>query len=178
MMVHKGFHLSAAVCQALAVWAAPAAAQTAGGAVNLSGGKVKIGVLTDIAGPTARANGKGSVIAAEMAAEDFGTGLNVEVISADHSGKPDIGSQIAARWFDVEGVDVIADMQGSPIGFAVQNLAAQKSKTMLLSGSTSSDFNGKACSRRTVQGTVDTHNLAKGAAKAVMPGSRPRWHFR
>ena len=69
--------------------AATAAAQTAGGAANLSGGKVVVGVLTDIAGPTAMANGKGSVIAAEMAAEDFGAGLNVEVISADHSGKPD-----------------------------------------------------------------------------------------
>ena len=57
----------------------------AGGTANLSGGKVKVGVLTDIAGPTAKANGKGSVIAAEMAAEDFGAGLNVEVISADHS---------------------------------------------------------------------------------------------
>ena len=62
---------------------------------------MKVGVLTDIAGPTAMANGKGSVIAAEMAAEDFGADLNVEVISADHSGKPDVGSQIAARWFDV-----------------------------------------------------------------------------
>jgi branched-chain amino acid transport system substrate-binding protein len=159
-MVHSSFHLSAAICMALAISAAPGAAQTAGGAVNLSGGKVKVGVLTDIAGPTAMANGKGSVIAAEMAAEDFGAGLNVEVISADHSGKPDIGSQIAARWFDVEGVDAIADMQGSPIGFAVQNMAVQKSKIMLLSGSTSSDFNGKACSPLTVQWTVDTYNLA------------------
>ncbi|HEV7443357.1 MAG TPA: ABC transporter substrate-binding protein, partial [Steroidobacteraceae bacterium] len=153
---------------AVAISAAPAAAQTAGGTANFSGGKVKVGVLTDIAGPTAMANGKGSVIAAEMAAEDFGAGLNVEVISADHSGKPDVGSQIAARWFDVEGVDAIADMQGSPIGFAVQNLAVQKSKIMLLSGSTSSDFNGKACSPLTVQWTVDTYNLAKGAAKAII----------
>src|ERR1700704_524036 len=145
-MVHSRFHFSAAICMALAISAAPVAAQTAGGTTNLSGGKVKVGVLTDIAGPTALANGKGSVIAAEMAAEDFGAGLNVEVISADHSGKPDIGSQIAARWFDVEGVDAIADMQGSPIGFAVQNMAVQKGKIMLLSGSTSSDFNGKGCS--------------------------------
>ena len=106
--------------------AAPARRRPPAATANLSDGKVKVGVLTDIAGPTAMANGKGSVIAAEMAAEDFGAGLNVEVISADHSGKPDIGSQIAARWFDVEGVDAIADMQGSPIGFAVQNLAAQK----------------------------------------------------
>ena len=176
-MVHSSFHLSAAICMALAISAAPAAAQTAGGTANLSGGKVKVGVLTDIAGPTAMANGKGSVIAAEMAAEDFGAGLNVEVISADHSGKPDIGSQIAARWFDVEGVDVIADMQGSPIGFAVQNMAAQRSKIMLLSGSTSSDFNGKACSPLTVQWTVDTYNLAKTAAKSVTEAGGTKWYF-
>jgi branched-chain amino acid transport system substrate-binding protein len=128
MMVHSSFHLSAAICLALAVSAASAAAQTAGGTPNLSGGKVKIGVLTDIAGPTAMANGKGSVIAAEMAAEDFGAGLNVEVISADHQGKPDIGAQIAARWFDVEGVDTIADMQGSPIGFAVLTSTARPAR--------------------------------------------------
>ena len=176
-MVHSSFQLSAAICMALAISAAPAAAQTAGGTANLSGGKVKIGVLTDIAGPTAMANGKGSVIAAEMAAEDFGAGLNVEVISADHGGKPDVGSQIAARWFDVEGVDAIADMQGSPIGFAVQNLAVQKSKIMLLSGSTSSDFNGKACSPLTVQWTVDTYNLAKGAAKAIIEAGGTKWYF-
>jgi branched-chain amino acid transport system substrate-binding protein len=173
----SSFHLSTAVCLALAVSAAPAAAQTAGETVNLSGGKVKIGVLTDIAGPTAQANGKGSVVAAEMAAEDFGAGLNVEVISADHQGKPDVGSQIAARWFDVDDVDAIADMQGSPIGFAVQNMAAQKSKIMLLSGSTSSDFSGKACSPLTVQWTVDTYNLAKGAAKAVTAAGGTKWYF-
>ena len=176
-MVDSGFHLPAAICLALAISATPAAAQTGGGTANLSGGKVKVGVLTDIAGPTAMANGKGSVIAAEMAAEDFGGGLNVEVISADHQGKPDIGAQIAARWFDVEGVDAIADMQGSPIGFAVQNLAAQKSKIMLLSGSTSSDFNGKACSPLTVQWTVDTYNLAKSAAKAVTEAGGTKWYF-
>src|ERR1700690_3741788 len=99
-MMQSGLRLSAAMGLALAIATGPAAAQSAGGtAVNLSGGKVKIGVLTDIAGPTAMANGKGSVIAAEMAAEDFGAGLNVEVISADHQGKADIGAQIAARWF-------------------------------------------------------------------------------
>ena len=176
-MVLSSFQMSAAVCLALAISAPPAGAQTAGGTAKFSDGKVKIGVLTDIAGPTAMANGKGSVIAAQMAAEDFGSGLNVEVISADHSGKPDVGSQIAARWFDVEGVDAIADMQGSPIGFAVQNIAAQKSRIMLLSGSTSSDFSGKACSPLTVQWTVDTYNLAKTAAKAVTEAGGSKWYF-
>jgi branched-chain amino acid transport system substrate-binding protein len=172
-MVCSRVHMPAAIWLCLAVSVAPVAAQTA----NLSGGKVKVGVLTDIAGPTAMANGKGSVIAAEMAAEDFGAGLNVEVISADHGGKADSGSQIAARWFDVEGVDAVADMQGSPIGFAVQNLAVQKRRIMLLSGSTSSDFNGKACSPLTVQWTVDTYNLAKGAAKAVIDAGGTKWYF-
>src|ERR1700724_2033355 len=174
-MANSNIHWAVAVCLALACSAESALAQTT--ATKFSDGKVKIGVLTDIAGPTSKANGKGSVIAAEMAAEDFGAGLNVEVISADHSGNPDTGSQIAARSFDVEGVDVIADMQGSPIGFAVPNLATQKSKIMLLSGSTSSDFNGKACSPLTVQWTVDTYNLAKGAAKAVIEPSGTRWYF-
>lgn len=174
-MAQSNIQRSAVLCLMLAFSTEPALAQTA--APNLSGGKVKIGVLTDIAGPTAKANGRGSVVAAEMAAEDFGAGLDVEVISADHSGKPDIGSQIAGRWFDVEGVDAIADMQGSPIGFAVQNMAAQKSKIMLLSGSTSSDFNGKACSPLTVQWTVDTYNLAKGAAKSVIDAGGTKWYF-
>ena len=173
MMKNVSFRLSAAICVALTASMVAASAQQP----NLSGGKVKIGVLTDIAGPTALANGKGSVIAAELAVEDFGAGLNAEVISADHQGKPDIGSQIAARWFDVDGVDAIADMQGSPIGFAVQNFAAQKGKIMLLSGSTSSDFNGKACSPLTVQWTVDTYNLAKGAAKAVTEAGGSKWYF-
>jgi branched-chain amino acid transport system substrate-binding protein len=173
-MARSASYFCSALCLGVALAAGPAASQTA---IKLSGDKVKVGVLTDIAGPTARANGKGSVVAAEMAAEDFGAGLNVEVISADHSGKPDIGSQIAGRWFDVDGVDVVADMQGSPIGFAVQNLAAQKSRIMLLSGSTSSDFSGKACSPLTVQWTVDTYNLAKGAAKAVIDAGGTKWYF-
>ena len=174
-MANSNIHWSVAVCLALACSAGSALAQTT--ATKFSDGKVKIGVLTDIAGPTSKANGKGSVVAAEMAAEDFGAALNVEVISADHSGKPDIGSQIAGRWFDLDGVDAIADMQGSPIGFAVQNLAAQKSKIMLLSGSTSSDFSGKACSPLTVQWTVDTYNLAKGAAKSVGEAGGTKWYF-
>ena len=174
-MANSNIHRSVAVCLALAFSAGAALAQTA--AMKLSDGKVKIGVLTDIAGPTAKANGKGSIIAAEMAAEDFGAGLNVEVISADHSGKPDIGSQIAGRWFDVDGVDAIADMQGSPIGFAVQNLATQKSKILLLSGSTSSDFSGKACSPLTVQWTVDTYNIREGRGQIGSEAGGTKWYF-
>jgi branched-chain amino acid transport system substrate-binding protein len=144
---------------------------------GLSDGKVKIGVLTDLSGPASTANGMGSVVAAQMAAEDFGAGLNAEVVSADHQGKPDVGSAVAGRWFDVDGVDVVADMQGSPIGFAVQTVARQKNRIVLLSGSTSSDFTGKACSPLSVQWTVDTYGLAQGAAKAVIAAGGTKWHF-
>lgn len=165
-----------AACAVLiyAVGATSLHAQTGGG---YSGGKIKIGVLTDLNGPASVSNGNGSVVAAQMAAEDAANGMAVEVVSADHQGKPDVGSQIAARWFDVDGIDAIADMQGSPIGFAVQNLAKQKSKIMLLSGSTSSDFSGKACSPLSVQWTVDTYGLAQGAAKAVMAAGGTKWYF-
>lgn len=155
----------------------PASGPASGLSGGLSGGGVKIGVLTDLSGPSSIANGRGSVVAAQMAAEEFGAGLNVEVVSADHQGKPDIGSAIAGRWFDVEGVDVIADMQGSPIGFAVQTLARQRGRILLLSGSTSSDFTGKACAPLTVQWTVDTYGLAQGAAKAVIAAGGTRWYF-
>jgi branched-chain amino acid transport system substrate-binding protein len=154
-------------------WTQTAAKDTAA----ISYGTVKIGVLTDLSGPASSSNGLGSVIAAQMAAEDAADGLKVEVVSADHQGKPDTGMQIAGRWFDVDGVDAVADMQGSPIGFAVQNLARQKSRIMLLSGSTSSDFSGKACSPLSVQWTVDTYGLAQGAAKAISAAGGKKWYF-
>lgn len=178
-MPASAFEKVVAACLLSTVLAGSALAQTSltKPAAGLSDGKVKIGVLTDLSGPASVANGMGSVIAAQMAAEDAGNGLNIEVVSADHQGKPDVGSQIAGRWFDVEGVDAIADMQGSPIGFAVQTLARQKGRIMLLSGSTSSDFSGKACSPLSVQWTVDTYGLAQGAAKAIMAAGGTKWFF-
>jgi len=117
--------------------------------------------LTDIAGPTAMANGKGSVIAAEMAAEDFGAGLNVEVISADHSGKPDTGSQIAARWFDLEA------STPSPTCRARRSVSRAESggseeQNHVAVGLDLVGLQRKACSPLTVQWTVDTYNLAMG----------------
>lgn len=168
--------LLAVLAVASSAWVSAASAAS-DAPTGVSGGVVKIGVLTDMTGPSSVANGAGSVVAAQMAAEDAGAGLKVEVVSADHQGKPDIGSQIAGRWFDLDGVDAIADMQGSPVGFAVQNMAKQKNKIMLLSGSTSSDFSGKACSPLSVQWTVDTYSLAAGAARAVMAAGGNKWYF-
>ena len=110
--------VAAVLLSAALAGSAPAQTSPTGPTTGFSNGKVKIGVLTGLSGPASVANGMGSVIAAQMAAVDAGSGLKVEVVSADHQGKPDVGPQIAGRWFDVEGVDAIANMQGSPIGFA------------------------------------------------------------
>src|SRR5436305_12129487 len=80
---------------------------------DFTGKVIKIGVLNDQSGPYADLAGQGSVLAAKMAIEDSGgkiDGTPVEVISADHQNKPDVGSNIARQWYDVDGVDVIVDV--------------------------------------------------------------------
>jgi branched-chain amino acid transport system substrate-binding protein len=109
-----------AVCgfTALVLLALPAQAE-------MSGGKIKIGVLTDLSGPYEQNSGVGSVEAAKMAADEFGNTINgvpVEIVSADHQNKPDIGAAIARR-FDLDGVDAVTDLVNSAVGFAVLEIA-------------------------------------------------------
>lgn len=169
-----GLGLCAGLCAAVG----PTKAQTR--PAPFSDNAIRIGVLTDMSGPASAASGPGAVVAAQMAAEEFGNaiaGARIEILSADHLGKPDVGSGIARKWFDMDGVDAIADLQGSPVGFAVQSVADDRHRVLLLSASTSSDFTGKACSPYTVQWTVDTYSLAVSAAKAIKAVGGQRWFF-
>src|SRR5208283_2860206 len=103
---------------------------------------LKIGVLTDLSGPYKDIGGPGSVACANQAIEDFGAsgkGMKVEVISADHQNKTDVGSAVARQWFDRDGVDVIVDVPNSGVGLAVAGVAREKNKVYLNSGSASSD---------------------------------------
>ena len=98
---------------------------------------IKIGVMVDMNGPLSSASGRGSLEAARMAAEEFGwsiKGKRIEVISADHQNKPDLGAAIARQWFDVEHVDVIADLSSSAVGFAVVEVARPHNKIILVTG--------------------------------------------
>jgi branched-chain amino acid transport system substrate-binding protein len=153
--------------------AAPAAAQ-------ISGGVIKIGVLNDQSGLYADLTGQGSVVAARMAVEDFGAakkGMKVEVVFADHQNKPDIGSQIARKWYDAEGVDAIFDVPTSSVALAVSQLTREKGKAFINSGAASSDLTGKACSPNTVHWTYDTWALANGTANAIMKTGGNTWFF-
>ena len=141
---------------------------------------VKIGVLNDMSGLYADLAGPGSVIAAQMAVEDSGLtkkGWKIDVISADHQNKPDIGVNIARQWIDVDKVDVISDVPTSSVALAVANLAKEKNSILLDSGAGSSDLTNKACSPNTIHWTYDTYTLAHGTGTALTKSGGNTWFF-
>jgi branched-chain amino acid transport system substrate-binding protein len=141
---------------------------------------VKVGVLTDMSSLYADDTGPGSVIAAKLAAADFmkdHPNVKVEVISADHQNKPDVGSQIANQWYDVDHVDMIADVPNSGVALAISEITKQKNKVFVGSGPASSDLTGPKCSPNTVHWTYDTWMLANGTGKAVVKSGGDSWFF-
>ncbi|MBR1148851.1 ABC transporter substrate-binding protein [Bradyrhizobium sp. AUGA SZCCT0431] len=151
----------------------PAAAQA-----QISGDVVKLGVLTDLAGVTADITGKGSVAAAEMAVEEIGgtvLGKPVQVISADHQHKADIGLSIARRWFDVEGVDAIVDVPNSGVALAVQNASREKKRIALYSGAGTTALTNEQCSPYGFHWTYDTYAVSHGTASAVVKAGGTSW---
>ncbi|TMH03196.1 MAG: ABC transporter permease, partial [Betaproteobacteria bacterium] len=127
------------------------AAALGAGAANaqISDNVVKIGVLSDMSSLYTDLAGAGSVVAVRMAVEDSGVekrGMKVEIVSADHQNKPDVGSNIARQWYDVDKVDVIVDTPNSGVALAVNQITRDKGKAFLVSGAASSDLTGKACS--------------------------------
>jgi branched-chain amino acid transport system substrate-binding protein len=147
---------------------------------QISDGIVKIGVLTDMNGPASTPTGPGSVAAAQMAVEDFGgkvLGKPIKVIVGDTQDKPDIGAGIARRWYDTEQVDLIVGVPVSAVGLAVQNVADQKKKLLIVHATGTAGFHGKSCSPYAIQWVFDTHALAVGTAQAVVKRGGKTWFF-
>ena len=143
-------------------------------------GIVKIGILTDMSGVYSDFGGPGSVAAAKLAVEDFGAaakGIKVEIVVGDHQNKPDVGSNIASTWFDVDKVDVIVDVPNSGVALAVSEVARQKNKLFLVSGAAASDLTGAKCNANTIHWTYDTWALANGTGKAVVKTGGDTWFF-
>jgi branched-chain amino acid transport system substrate-binding protein len=165
--------LTLAAAATLAIGASAAQAQ-------YSDGTIKIGVLSDMSSLYADVGGPGSVLAAQMAVEDFGAaakGMKVEVVSADHQNKPDVGSSIARQWFDVDKVDVIVDTPNSGVALTVNGITREKNKVFLNSGAASSDLTGKSCSPNTIHWTYDTWMLANGTGSAIVKQGGDSWFF-
>jgi branched-chain amino acid transport system substrate-binding protein len=141
---------------------------------------VKIGVLTDMSSLYADDTGPGSVAAAKLAVQDFDPAahnMNVDIISADHQNKPDIGANIARQWFDTQNVDVIVDVPNSGVALAVNEVVREKNKVFLVSGAAISDLTGPKCSPNTIHWTYDTWMLANGTGKAVVKTGGDTWFF-
>ena len=159
--------------------AALAAVLACGGA-NAQQVNVKIGVLSDMSSLYADIGGPGSVAAAKLAIADFTKdhpNVKVEMISGDHQNKPDIGSQIANQWYDVDKVDMIIDVPNSGVALAVSNVTNNKNKVFIVSGAAASDLTGAKCNANTVHWTYDTWMLANGTGTAMVKTGGDSWFF-
>ena len=159
--------------------AALAAVLACGGA-NAQQVNVKIGVLSDMSSLYADIGGPGSVAAAKMAIADFTKdhpNVKVDLISGDHQNKPDIGTQIANQWYDVDKVDMIIDVPNSGVALAVSQVAANKNKVFIVSGAAASDITGPKCNANTIHWTYDTWMLANGTGTAIVKTGGDTWFF-
>ena len=158
--------------------AVAATALTAGSCLAQT--SVKLGVLNDMSGLYADISGPGSLVAAKMAVEDFkadAKGIKVEVVGADHQNKPDVGSAIARKWYDQDGVDLILDVTTSSVALAVSDVTREKNKIFMISGGGTSDLTGTKCTANNVHWTYDTWALANGTGTAVTKAGGETWYM-
>jgi branched-chain amino acid transport system substrate-binding protein len=164
----------AAGALALFVASAPAGAQTTQKPLK----PLKVGVLTDMTGILSSALGSGSVDGARMAVEDFGGtmfGRPIEFVFGDHQNKPDVGSAIARKWFDEDGVDVVADVGNSAVALALRELVQSKGKIALFVGNASSDVTGRACSPNTAHWNHDTYMMVNSVPPRLVREGKRKW---
>ena len=166
-------------CTALALFVA-AVGWLAAAVAGAQDRPIRIAVLNDQSSVYADFQGRGSVLAAQMAVEDHGgkaAGRRIEVVSADHQNKADVGSAIARRWLDQEGVHMIADLPNSSVAFAVSDVVRDKNKVMIGSGAGSVELTGARCSPNTVHWTYDTWAYGHSLARAIMQRGGKSWFF-
>ena len=143
---------------------------------------IRIGVLNDMSGPFADLSGRGSVAAAQLAAQDFAKEMGaaaprVEILSADHQNKADVGAAVVRAWVDREQVAAVVDVPNSAVALAVNQVLREKDRTFLASSAATSDLTGKACAPTTVQWVFDTWALSNGTARALVAKGGDTWFF-
>ncbi|MGX7708963.1 ABC transporter substrate-binding protein [Methylobacterium sp. Gmos1] len=158
---------------AAALTALPVAAQ-------ISDGVVKLGVINDQSGPYSSLTGPGAVLAAKMAVEDLKPRLGdikVEMLTADHQNKPDVGSAIVKRWFDVEKIDAVVDVSNSSVALAVQSLIREKNKVALYGIVGTTELTGRQCAATGFSWVHDAYALVSGPTKTLTKGANDTWYF-
>jgi branched-chain amino acid transport system substrate-binding protein len=148
--------------------------------VRAQTGPIRIGLLTDLSGSTRDTSGPGSVACVQQALADaqaIAPGLQVELMTADHQQKPDVGASIARTWFDRDGVDAVVGVNNSAIAFAVNRIVEDKDKVHLNTGAVSADLTGPSCSRNLVHWTYDTWEMAHSTGAAIVKAGGDSWFF-
>lgn len=149
-------------------------------AAEISDGVVKIGLINDQSGPLSDLSGKGAVVAAKLAVEDFHKlvpALKVDLLVADHQNKPDIGAQIVRRWFGADGVDMVVDVGNSAVALAIQSLAREKNKLVIYSAVGTVDITGKQCAPTGLAWLHDNYNLVAGPVRKLVGQGQDKWFF-
>lgn len=157
------------------------AAGTLGAAGPISGGTVKVAVLTSMSGLYSDIGGPGSVTAAQMAVEDFRAeakpSFNIEVVHADHKNRADIGANQVREWIDRDGVDMITDAVNSAVAIESAKVAAEKRRIFINTGAASTRLTNENCSAYTIHHTYDTYALASGTGRGVVKQGGDSWFF-
>jgi branched-chain amino acid transport system substrate-binding protein len=139
---------------------------------------VRIGVLTDMSGLFADISGPGALVAVNMAVNDFGgkvLGRPIEVISADHQNKADIGVALSREWIDEKNVVMLADLMNSAVALGVMELAKSKNRIAIVNGASTSAITNEKCTPNSVHYTWDTYALARGTANGVVRRGKKKW---
>jgi len=168
--------LSILLSAAMAIAAAPVTAAQE----KISGNVVRIGVLTDLSGTYSEIGGRDSVVAAQIAAEDFGgkvLGKPVEIVSADHQNRVDIGAKTAIEWYERDGVDMITDVLNSAVAIVVSQVAAKRRRIVMVTGAATTQLTNESCTPYTVHHTYDTYALAHGTGGALVKEGGNVWAF-
>lgn len=181
MIVSKAFRGGRGLARACLAFAGiAAAALPLPASADLSGDVIRVGIINDQSGPLADLSGPGSVVAAELAIEDFKTmnpGLNVDLVSADHQNKPDVGAQIVRKWFDVDGVDMVADASNSAVALAVQGLAKEANKIVAYAAVGTTELSGAQCAKTGLAWLHDNYNLVSGPVRELVAEGLDSWFF-
>ena len=161
--------------------AAATTAALASAHAQISDNVVRIGVLTDLSGVYSDVSGKGTVVATQMAIDDFiardRPAFRIEMVSADHQNKGDIAANKAREWFERDRVDVASELVTTSVALAVQKIAKEKNRIALVSGAASTRVTNEDCNDVTVHWTYDTYAVANGTAKAVTKTGGKKWFF-
>lgn len=176
----KLFSKSAIHLGVAAVIGAMAAAGAHASENKISDGVIRIGVLTDVNGPFMDNVGRGSIVATELAVEEFGgkvLGVPVEIVTADHQNKADVGSARVREWFDQDKVDVVSELGNSAVALAAMKLAQEKNKLALVTGAGAVRISNEDCSPNSLHWVYDTYSLAKVGTQPIVKEGAKKWYY-